>query len=110
MLTRDGRDLRRKGRKLLRSLKGIDGIHPGLREDLSQVGGGSLPLQELPTTVVMIRPLSLTVNELEIRLRRNDPPILSRISREELILDVRTLFEDEIPLVALALRKALSTP
>jgi L-seryl-tRNA(Ser) seleniumtransferase len=110
MLTRDGKDLRRKGRKLLRSLKGIEGIHPGLREDLSQVGGGSLPLQELPTTVVMIRPLSLTVNELEIRLRRNDPPILSRISREELILDVRTLFEDEIPLVALALRKALSTP
>ena len=69
-----------------------------LKEDVSQVGGGSLPLQELPTIVVAIKPLDFSLNSLEEHLRRSDPPIISRISKEELILDMRTVFDEEIPL------------
>ena len=78
-----------------------------LREDVSQVGGGALPLQELPTIVMAIRPLDFSVNHLEENLRKGDPPIISRISKEELILDMRTIFDEEIPLLALGLEKAL---
>jgi L-seryl-tRNA(Ser) seleniumtransferase len=107
MLTIDQNRLRQRGRRLLKRLKGIEGITVVLREDVSQVGGGSLPLQELPTIVVAVRPLSLTVNDLERNLRKNSPPIVSRISKDEVILDLRTIFDEEIPPVALGIEKAL---
>ena len=78
-----------------------------LKEDVSQVGGGALPLQELPTMVIAIKPLDFSVNSLEENLRKGDPPIISRISKEELILDMRTVFDEEIPLLVAGLEKAL---
>jgi L-seryl-tRNA(Ser) seleniumtransferase len=79
-----------------------------LKEDVSQVGGGALPLQELPTIVVAVKPLGLSVNGLEEILRKGDPPIISRISKEELILDMRTVFDEEIPVLAAGIEKALT--
>jgi L-seryl-tRNA(Ser) seleniumtransferase len=79
-----------------------------LREDVSQVGGGALPLQELPTMAVAIKPLDFSVNSLEENLRKSDPPVISRISKEELILDMRTVFDEEIPLLAAGIEKALT--
>jgi L-seryl-tRNA(Ser) seleniumtransferase len=110
MLTLDPGRLKRRGKRLLRRLaEGLDreGLF-SLREDVSHVGGGALPLQELPTIVLAIKPLHLSVNDLEKRLRSGDPPVISRISRDELILDMRTLFDDEVPLVADRIRKAMT--
>ena len=84
------------------------GITFALREDVSQVGGGALPLQELPTIIVSIKPLDFSVNRFEESLRKADPPIISRISKEELILDMRTVFDEEIPLLAAGIEKALT--
>lgn len=110
MLTFDRGKLKRRGRRLLRRLAGEIGKEAELtvREDCSQVGGGALPLQELPTMVLAIKPRTLSVNKLEENLRKGDPPIISRISKEELILDMRTVFDEEIPLLAAGLEKALS--
>ena len=110
MLTFDRGKLKRRGRRLLRKLAGEIGKKAELtvREDVSQVGGGALPLQELPTMVVAIKPRTLSVNKLEENLRKGEPPIISRISKEELILDMRTVFDEEIPLLAAGLEKALS--
>jgi L-seryl-tRNA(Ser) seleniumtransferase len=79
-----------------------------LKEDVSQVGGGALPVQELPTIVVAVKPLEVSLNSLEVNLRKADPPIISRISKEELILDMRTVFDEEIPLLAAGIEKALT--
>lgn len=108
MLTFDRDRLKRKGKRLLKRLAGIGGIEAVLKEDVSQVGGGSLPLQELPTLVIAIRPLSFSVNDLERNLRKGNPPVISRISKEELILDLRTIFDEEIPLVAIGVQEALT--
>jgi L-seryl-tRNA(Ser) seleniumtransferase len=108
MLTFDRNRLKRRGKRLLKQLTGANGIEAVLKEDVSQVGGGSLPLQELPTLVIAIRPLCCSVNELEKSLRRGNPPILSRISREELILDLRTVFDEEVAILAAGIKKALT--
>jgi L-seryl-tRNA(Ser) seleniumtransferase len=109
MLSLDTRILKGRGRRLLKRLSGMMNkeITFTLREDVSQVGGGALPLQELPTMVIAIKPLDFSVNSLEENLRRGDPPIISRISKEELILDMRTVFDEEIPLLAASLEKAV---
>jgi L-seryl-tRNA(Ser) seleniumtransferase len=109
MLSLDTRRLKRRGRRLLKRLSGMMNKRMTftLKEDVSQVGGGALPLQELPTVVVAIKPLDFSVNSLEENLRKGDPPIISRISKEELILDMRTVFDEEIPLLAAGLEKTL---
>ena len=54
-----------------------------------------------------IKPIDFSVNSLEENLRKVEPPIISRISKDELILDMRTVFDEEIPLLAAGLEKAI---
>jgi len=109
MLSLDMRKLKKRGKRLLKRLSRMtnERMTISLKEDVSQVGGGALPLQELPTVVVAVKPLDFSVNSLEESLRKGDPPIISRISKEELILDVRTVFEEEIPLLAAGIERAV---
>jgi len=83
MLSLDTKRLKRRGKRLLKRLSGMtdERLTFSLKEDVSQVGGGALPLQELPTIVVAVKPLDLSVNRLEEILKKGDPPIISRISK-----------------------------
>jgi L-seryl-tRNA(Ser) seleniumtransferase len=110
MLALDLSRLKRRGRRLLKRLSDRikKEIQLTLREDVSQVGGGALPLQELPTMVVAIKPFNFSVNSLEKNLRQGEPPIIARISKEELILDIRTVFDEEIPLLVSGIEKVLT--
>ncbi len=110
MLSLDTRKLKRRGKRLIKRLSEMTNKKAvfTLKEDVSQVGGGALPLQELPTVVVTIKPLEFSVNSLEEKLRKTDLPIISRISKEELLLDMRTVFDEEIPLLAAGIEKALT--
>jgi L-seryl-tRNA(Ser) seleniumtransferase len=111
MLTLDKRQLKQRGRKLLnRVAKGVgEEATLTLREDRSQVGGGALPLQDLPTIALTVRPHAFSVNHLEEVLRKGELPVIARISRDELILDMRTIFDEEIPLLARCVIRALKT-
>lgn len=69
----------------------------------SAVGGGALPGETLPSWGVAVTPTSAGADELAARLRRGEPPLVARIADGRLILDMRTLAEDEDVLVARAL-------
>ena len=109
MLTLDKRQIKQRGKKLLNRLaKGVgEEATLTLREDRSRVGGGALPLQDLPTIALTVRPHSFSVNHLEEALRKGEPPVIARISRDELILDMRTIFDEEILLLAQCVLRAL---
>ncbi len=109
MLGLDIRKLKRRGNRLLKRLqeKVKKGVQFTLREDVSQVGGGALPLQELPTIILSVKSPDRSVNSLEDSLRKGDPPIISRISKDELVFDMRTVFDEEIPILAQGIEKAL---
>ena len=66
----------------------------------SQIGGGSLPLERIPSTAVTIRPEEISVNELEERMRRLPVPIIPRTVNDEILLDMRTVSEQEIDVIA----------
>jgi L-seryl-tRNA(Ser) seleniumtransferase len=70
---------------------------------VAKVGGGALPLLELPGPVVA---LGGDPEALAARLRDADPPVAGRIERGRLLLDPRTLADDEIELAAGAVRAA----
>ena len=72
-----------------------DHIKLQIIDDTSQVGGGALPSQELPTKVIAITSKSISVQDLEKRLRENKPPIIARINKDQLRIDLRTVDESE---------------
>ncbi len=110
MLGLDRKKLKSRGNRLLKRLqeKVSQGVQITLKEDVSQVGGGALPLQELPTIVLSIKSSDWSINSLQENLRKGPIPIISRISKDELILDMRTVFDEEIPLLAAGIAKVLS--
>jgi L-seryl-tRNA(Ser) seleniumtransferase len=98
-----------------------------LRDGVSEIGGGSLATEQLPTKLVAIKPTALSPDELARRLRRPREnrdatvfaaktggvpifPVFGRIERDELVLDFRTVRDDETALVADALHHALVHP
>lgn len=76
--------------------------------DASQSGGGALPEMEFETYAVAIKPLKSSVNVLEQRLRLGDPPVVARIKEDALIIDARTVANDEIAALVKALKEALT--
>jgi L-seryl-tRNA(Ser) seleniumtransferase len=74
------------------------------------VGGGAMPLAELPGFVVAVTPHRLSLQQLGERLRRCHPPVIGRIQDERLLLDPRTLLPGEEELLVAALGEALTDP
>jgi L-seryl-tRNA(Ser) seleniumtransferase len=59
----------------------------------SVIGGGSTPDLSLPTWLIVLTHEKAA--SLERRLRSNNPPIISRIERDRVIFDLRTVFPHE---------------
>jgi len=78
-----------------------------IKRSVSKVGGGALPGQELPTFVVAIKPIQISVLELEQRLRVARPPLVARIEEDFLCLDVRTIQNDELKLIPQIIKQTL---
>ena len=79
------------------------GVSAAIVPTRGQVGGGSVPMQDLPSYAVAF---SENVNALEETLRRGERPIIGRIHEGQYLLDVRTLFEADFPVIAQALKEA----
>jgi L-seryl-tRNA(Ser) seleniumtransferase len=92
--------LKKRAQKLVRLIKKKSPfLSVSLAQDKSQVGGGACPMHNLVTWVVVINPSPLTVNEFEYLLRQSTPPVISRINRDSILLDMRTIFSNEDALI-----------
>jgi L-seryl-tRNA(Ser) seleniumtransferase len=69
---------------------------------VAKVGGGALPLLELEGPVCAVDPGALGADELARRLRAADPPVVGRTREGWLLLDPRTLTDDEARTAAAA--------
>lgn len=63
----------------------------------STIGGGSLPGETLPTTLLALDAshLSLPLDELARRLRTRNIPIVARVQHDTLLLDPRTILKEQ---------------
>ncbi|MCL6610943.1 MAG: L-seryl-tRNA(Sec) selenium transferase [Peptococcaceae bacterium] len=78
-----------------------------MEREHSAVGGGALPIADLPGWLVAVKPAALTVEELAARLRKGNPAVMGRIMDGRLCFDVRTLLKDEEIILAGAFATAL---
>ena len=74
----------------------------------SEVGGGALPLQTLPTRLLALGPGPLSASALEARLRTGNPPVLVRVQDDRVLVDLRTVAPDEDGALRGALVEALT--
>ena len=108
MISEDQASVGRRASKLLRQLKKIPGLAGVVKDDVSYSGGGSLPMDEIPTKVVEIRAERLTATELAKRLRASETPVIGRIADDVLHLDLRTVLARELSDLAAALEQAVT--
>ncbi len=99
-------ELKKKGQQVVRRLRKQlpDSIVIELVPGVSQVGGGALPLAELPTWLIAIRSAGCSAGELEAGLRRQPVPVIGRIAKGDFLLDLRTVADDDWPAVVEGLR------
>jgi L-seryl-tRNA(Ser) seleniumtransferase len=94
------REVRRRTDRRVR-IEVIDGV--------SRTGGGSSPTGERPTRLLAVEPPSGgDAGRLERALREGDPPVIGRVREGRLLLDLRTVLEEQDPVVIERLVAALS--
>ena len=105
MLSESVEVVRRRAGRVLRRVPAAARTALGLAvaPGRSEVGGGALPLAELPTAVLALGAPRYPAAALDARLRAGRPPVIGRIADDRLLLDCRTVMDDEIPLLADAL-------
>ncbi|MBB76096.1 MAG: L-seryl-tRNA(Sec) selenium transferase [Planctomycetaceae bacterium] len=64
-------------------------------DDVSFLGGGSLPNQQLATVCVALVPVSGRVNQAAAELRAADPAVFARVHNEQILLDLRSVSPSE---------------
>jgi L-seryl-tRNA(Ser) seleniumtransferase len=96
MLREQAEDVRTRAERLSALVGGT------VEETVGRVGGGALPLAELPSFACAVE------EELAVALRFADPPVVGIVRDGRLLLDCRTLADDEIEEVATAVAQCRS--
>lgn len=95
MITKSKETILEDSKKVSKGLKKL-GYEVEIVEDYSEVGGGSLPTEELPTYVVKVSDDELSEGEMDYRLRHLKYPVVGRIHKEYFIIDPRTFIDGDV--------------
>lgn len=88
-------ELARRATSLAERIAEKPGMLVKVQQGESVVGGGSTPGQSLPTSLIAISHARLSAQDIESELRHNVPPIIARVERDQVLLDLRTVFENQ---------------
>ncbi|HUU20744.1 MAG TPA: L-seryl-tRNA(Sec) selenium transferase [Sedimentisphaerales bacterium] len=104
MLRRDDSEISKEAKSLASQLgKSISDSAVITIPGFSQMGSGSLPTQNLATTLVAIRPEKISAESLANQLRRYSTGIFTRIQNDQVLIDPRTLLSGDDKIVIKAL-------
>jgi L-seryl-tRNA(Ser) seleniumtransferase len=87
--------IRERATRLAEKLSAQPQFSAQVRAGDSVIGGGSTPAQSLPTVLLAVTHSRHSPQELERLLRQNSPPVIARVEQDALLLDLRTVFEDQ---------------
>jgi L-seryl-tRNA(Ser) seleniumtransferase len=112
MIRMTPQELKRRAENFIRELRPelpLGEVEIEVVDGASLAGGGSTPTQSLPTKVIRIASIRYSAAKLEQRLRRAPAGIsvIARVEDDRLILDLRTVFPEQEPLLAKTLAAAL---
>jgi L-seryl-tRNA(Ser) seleniumtransferase len=99
-----------RAERLLALLAALPGgtLSVSVATSVARAGGGSLPQLEIPSRCLMIQLKDQSAQDIERFMRSQQPPIIGRIENEHFILDVRTIQENELPVIEAAFHNLLA--
>ena len=100
MLARSPAECAEVARRIAADVAGAE-----VEEDVGYSGGGALPGEALPTTVVVLRGGDPAARSAA--LRQGDPPIVVRVARDAVVVDPRTLLPGDEERVKKALNRLI---
>jgi L-seryl-tRNA(Ser) seleniumtransferase len=86
----------------------VIGAAAEVRRDVGRPGGGALAGVELEGPVCSVDPGPIGPARLSDRLRGAEPPVIARVARARVILDPRTMSDEEAAVAAATARDALA--
>ena len=97
MLSLTNDEISERAQRLIEQVKTKedDGLKISITDSESAIGGGAGPTSKLKTAVIAVAHAVLSADEIERHLRLSKPPIIARISEGQVLVDLRTVFEDE---------------
>lgn len=101
MITKPLEEIEKEAKSLVRMLRrsGFSG-HFQVVPCESQIGGGSLPLERIPSFAAAVRPEKISVPKLEEKMRHLEIPIIPRTANDMILLDVRTIDRQQFKVIA----------
>lgn len=105
MLSEPIDDVKKRADALAKALVQIGIADISVEQSAAYVGGGTLPEQDLASFTVSIRLPNTSADGLSTALRHSETPVITRIEREHVLLDMRTVQEDELPVILKALQQ-----
>ena len=106
MLLCSTEELKKRAQRLKRKLQNkSDKFTFIIDTDYSMVGGGSMPTEKMETYVIKVKSEILSAPQIEEILRLSEVSIIVRINNNEVILDLRTLFEKDYEILAEAFKR-----
>ena len=109
MMVRKPEDIKRQAERIASKLQqSVSGADIKTIPGFSQVGSGSLPAQNLATTLVALSCEKLSIDLLAKRLRQYRTPVFSRIQNDKVLLDPRTLLDGDEKILIEAVLDILS--
>lgn len=100
MMTATVQELEDKRSALQNLLCLREGVHWDNVDTNSQMGGGSMPDVSLPSLGFSVSVDGCSPNKLEELFRLNTPPIIARITKNSVVLDMRTIDYSELSIIA----------
>jgi len=112
MIRMSAQELKRRAENFLRELTPelpLGEVELEIVDGASLAGGGSTPTQSLPSKIICIASARYSAAQLEQRLRRAPAgvSVIARVEEDRLILDLRTVFVEQEPLLLKTLAAAL---
>lgn len=86
----------------------FESLQFSMQEDFSSAGGGSLPTQKIPTILIGIKSSQMPAGKMEEKLRKLEVPIIVRVNKDEILIDLRTVAEEEFAFIINGLRQIIS--
>jgi len=96
-----------RGKRLLSLLGDIMTLQASLVESEAQIGAGSVPCETIPSRAVSLQAGNMDAEKLSHALLRSSHPTAARIHKDRLLLDMRTIRDEEVERLALSIREAL---
>lgn len=108
MITEPLDEVARRARSLARTIRSTDlPAKVDVVSCESQIGGGSLPMERIPSMAVAIHPKHESVAALEDQMRHLTVPMIPRTVNDTIMLDVRTVETEDFKLIAAELQELL---